>query len=178
MVLESNDTIQWFTIHLIDIFQSSHFFKGYLRGTNSQVLQDTIHVQFCLPAILFHNCVQWHSSLNPSPPSKYWPRPKELAELSQTLLCGWGRREMSESSSNSKGLRTLKPHQSFLFNNKGGSHSRTLGGSMVQNSSAGDVGSIPGSGRFPGEGMATHSSILTWEIPRTEKPGRLQSVGP
>ena len=25
------------------------------------------------------------------------------------------------------------------------------------------------------EGMATHSSILAWEIPRTEQPGRLQS---
>ena len=25
--------------------------------------------------------------------------------------------------------------------------------------------------------MATHSSILVWEIPRTEKPGRLQSLG-
>ena len=25
--------------------------------------------------------------------------------------------------------------------------------------------------------MATHSSILAWRIPRTEKPGRLQSVG-
>ena len=24
---------------------------------------------------------------------------------------------------------------------------------------------------------ATHSSILAWEIPRTEKPGRLQSIG-
>ena len=27
------------------------------------------------------------------------------------------------------------------------------------------------------EGMATHSSILTWEIPWTEEPGGLQSVG-
>ena len=27
------------------------------------------------------------------------------------------------------------------------------------------------------EEMATHSSILTWEIPWTEKPGRLQSMG-
>ena len=26
------------------------------------------------------------------------------------------------------------------------------------------------------KGMATHSSILTWEIPRTEEPGRLQSM--
>jgi len=27
------------------------------------------------------------------------------------------------------------------------------------------------------EGMATHSSILTWKIPRTEEPGRPQSIG-
>ena len=26
------------------------------------------------------------------------------------------------------------------------------------------------------EGMATHSSILAWRIPWTEKPGRLQSI--
>ena len=25
--------------------------------------------------------------------------------------------------------------------------------------------------------MATHSSILAWEIPSTEEPGRLQSIG-
>ena len=25
--------------------------------------------------------------------------------------------------------------------------------------------------------MVTHSSILAWEMPRTEEPGRLQSVG-
>ena len=27
------------------------------------------------------------------------------------------------------------------------------------------------------EGMTTHSSILAWEIPRTEEPGGLQSMG-
>ena len=27
------------------------------------------------------------------------------------------------------------------------------------------------------KGMATHSSILAWEIPRTEEPGELQSMG-
>ena len=27
------------------------------------------------------------------------------------------------------------------------------------------------------EGMATHSGILTWRIPWTEEPGRLQSMG-
>ena len=42
---------------------------------------------------------------------------------------------------------------------------------------AGDLGSIPGLGRLPGEGMATHSSILGWRIPWTEEPGTLQSMG-
>ena len=41
----------------------------------------------------------------------------------------------------------------------------------------GDVDSIPESGRSPEEGMATHSSILAWEIPWTEEPGWLQSIG-
>ena len=27
------------------------------------------------------------------------------------------------------------------------------------------------------KGMATHSSILAWRIPGTEKPGELQSIG-
>ena len=27
------------------------------------------------------------------------------------------------------------------------------------------------------KGTATHSSILVWRIPRTEEPGRLQSMG-
>ena len=35
----------------------------------------------------------------------------------------------------------------------------------------GDLGSIPGSGRSPGGGMVTHSSILAWTIPWTEEPG-------
>ena len=33
---------------------------------------------------------------------------------------------------------------------------------------AGDLGSIPRLGRSPGEGMATHSTILAWRIPWTE----------
>jgi len=41
----------------------------------------------------------------------------------------------------------------------------------------GDLGSIPESGRFPGEEMATLFSILAWEISRTEEPGGLQSMG-
>ena len=40
-----------------------------------------------------------------------------------------------------------------------------------------DMGSIRELGSSPGEGMATHSSILTWEIPWTEEIGGLQSKG-
>ena len=36
---------------------------------------------------------------------------------------------------------------------------------------AGDPGSIPGSGRSPGEGNG-NLSTLAWKIPWTEKPGR------
>ena len=46
--------------------------------------------------------------------------------------------------------------------------------------SAGDVGDtslISGSGRCPGGGRATHSSVLAWRVPWTEEPGGLSSVG-
>ena len=42
---------------------------------------------------------------------------------------------------------------------------------------AGDPGLIPGLGRSLEKGMATHSSILAWEIPWTGEPGGLQSMG-
>ena len=41
---------------------------------------------------------------------------------------------------------------------------------------AGDMGSILGQVNPLEEAMATHSSILAWEIPRTEEPGGLQSM--
>ena len=52
---------------------------------------------------------------------------------------------------------------------------------MVKNlpNSAGDAGSITGSGRSPGQDdplekeMATHSSVLAWEVQWTEEPGGL-----
>ena len=37
--------------------------------------------------------------------------------------------------------------------------------------------STPGSGRFPGDGMAVHSSILASRTPWTEEPGHLQFLG-
>ena len=51
-------------------------------------------------------------------------------------------------------------------------------GSVLKNApdNAGDPGSIPGLGRPPGGGNATHSSIPAWRIPWTEEPGGLQSM--
>ena len=51
------------------------------------------------------------------------------------------------------------------------------GGPVLKNppANAGDIrdaGSIPGLGRSPEEGVATHSSILAWRIPWTEEPCR------
>ena len=53
------------------------------------------------------------------------------------------------------------------------------GGSVGKESTcnAGDAGLIPGLGRSLEKEMATHSSILAWEIQWTEEPGGLQSMG-
>ena len=58
-------------------------------------------------------------------------------------------------------------------------HCASLVAQMVKESvcNAGDLGTIPGSGRYPGEGMATQSNILAWRILCTEEPGRLQPMG-
>ena len=53
---------------------------------------------------------------------------------------------------------------------------------MVKNPPAnaediGVVGSVSGSGRFPGGGHGNPSSILAWKIPWTEEPGGLQFMG-
>ena len=49
---------------------------------------------------------------------------------------------------------------------------------MVKNpsSKAGDGRFDPWVGKIPEKEMATHFSILAWEIPWTEKPSRLQSM--
>ena len=41
----------------------------------------------------------------------------------------------------------------------------------------GDPGSIPGSGRSPGEGNGNRLQYSCWRIPWTEEPGGLQSTG-
>ena len=53
------------------------------------------------------------------------------------------------------------------------------GGPAVKNllADAGNVSLTPGSGRAPGEEHGNSSSILAWEIPWTEEPDGLQSLG-
>ena len=52
------------------------------------------------------------------------------------------------------------------------------GGSVVKNPlSAGDMGSIPGLGRSPGEGNGNPLQYTCWRIPWKEEPGGLQSTG-
>ena len=50
---------------------------------------------------------------------------------------------------------------------------------MVKNppANADDAGSIPGSGRYLEKEMATHYSILTWEIPWTEESDGPEFMG-
>ena len=42
---------------------------------------------------------------------------------------------------------------------------------------AGDMDLTSDLGRYPGERMAIHSSVLAWKSPWTEEPGVLQSMG-
>ena len=56
------------------------------------------------------------------------------------------------------------------------------GGSAVKNlpahaGDARDMGSIPGSGRSPGEGNGNALQILAWKILWIEEPGGLLSMG-
>ena len=48
---------------------------------------------------------------------------------------------------------------------------------MVKNMPGNEGEPIPGSGRSLEKEMTTHSSLLAWESPWTEEPGRLQSMG-
>ena len=53
------------------------------------------------------------------------------------------------------------------------------GGKVEKNlpANAADASSILGQEDLLEKELATHSNTLAWEIPRTEEPGRLQSMG-
>ena len=72
---------------------------------------------------------------------------------------------------------TLSSHSCFTpgLLSLWGFPSNSVGKSPLVN--VGDVCSVPGLGRSPGESNGNPSSILVWEIPWTEQPGGLQYMG-
>ena len=84
----------------------------------------------------------------------------------------------SEGFQNITGEEQRAITNSFTGGSDGKESACFTGGSDGKESAynAGNLDSILGLGRSPGGEMATHSSILAWNIPRTEKPCGLQSM--
>ena len=99
-------------------------------------------------------------------------------KMSRVTSVSWGWCEdfHRHQASSTEVPNTSGPHQMVV---KVKDQLGFTGDSVVKNLPAQteDVVSIPGSGRSPGEEMATHTSILAWKISQTEKLGELQSVG-
>ena len=96
----------------------------------------------------------------------------------QARILEWGAITFSagsQSSDSQVANREIQPRWYTLWWKRDSGH-------LIQNplANAGDPrdkGSIPGSGRSPGEGIETHSSIPAWRIPWTEDHAGLQSNG-
>ena len=76
-------------------------------------------------------------------------------------------------------LTVVRPQKSFaryLLTDMGFSQWFWGKASACNAGDTGDTGSVPGWGRSPGGGMASHSSILAWSVPWTEEPGGLLSI--
>ena len=101
----------------------------------------------CIPVKI----TEMHTQLVKNPPA-----------MKETLVCSLGRKIHWR--------RERLPTLVFLGFPGGSDHKEST-------CNAGDLGLIPGLGRFPGGGKATHTSILAWKIQWTEKPGGLQSLG-
>ena len=76
---------------------------------------------------------------------------------------GWGKQKRRNSGQNQLGLQISTAFPSATVDN--------------MPAKAGDSSLIPGSGRPLEQEMATHSSILAWQIPWREEPDRLQYMG-
>ena len=101
-----------------------------------------------------------------------WPQGGQWQQRGQGALCSW-------ASSNIEQLQaSLDPLPSISSRTFAQVPRGFPGGSEVKASAcnAGDLGSIPELEDPLEKEMATHSSILAWEIPRTEEPGGLQST--
>ena len=81
---------------------------------------------------------------------------------------------IKEDPGQSKKKKKKKRHE-LSFQRNMGSNPGFPGGSDGKASAcnAGNLGSVPGSRRSPGEGNGNPPHILAWKIPWTEEPGRL-----
>jgi len=73
----------------------------------------------------------------------------------------------------------VSPQDLQGFGQKSWGYKNFPSGSAVKESAcnAGDMGLIPGSGRSPGGGNGNPLQYSCLEIPWTEEPGELQSIG-
>ena len=93
-------------------------------------------------------------------------REEKLFEQLNTFL-----KEESNSNVHELGTRPFMLPSSLFQGFLGGSDGKESACNVA------DVGLMPGLGRSLKKEMATYSSILAWDIPWTEEPGGLQSMG-
>ena len=104
----------------------------------------------------------WRSLVGCSP----WGRKEsDTTEQLHFHFLSWGTRFHMQP-------KNLKTYLKVRWGHEACKHSGSCGKESACN--AGDPGSIPGSGRSPGEG---DGNPLAWKIPWTEEPGGLQSTG-
>ena len=122
-----------------------------------------------------HGLECWRMSLCLTWPSLYRTPMINSGEVVMALVGVWWWQWWDGPDQEAKTERKWVPN----YNNISSQLWCSAHGSVVKNLpvNAGEAGLIPGSGRSPGGGMATHFSILAREIPWTEEPSRLQSLG-
>ena len=92
---------------------------------------------------------------------------QSLGELVSCKLLGMAK----NTNKNKKKIKECKLGHPFTFLSF--LMAKTVKNLLANTGDTRDMGSTPGSGRSPREGMANQSSILAWEIPWTEEPGGL-----
>ena len=98
--------------------------------------------------------------INPSP-----------ATLEAQTVNRWTTREVPDLLTFKTNHKKKTKKQIIVSHDFGGS------GGKESTSNTGDPGSIPGLGRPPGGGNGSPLQYSCWEIPWTEEPGGLQSMG-
>ena len=115
-------------------------------------------------------CVTIGYLLLSTPSQKYWSQGHSLTNLLHRIVC-------------SPGTQSTAPRLRKILSRDAGFQWRQCGTSLVaqtlKNPPAMQETWVRSLGHEDTleKGMAIHSSILAWKIPRTEEPGRLQSTG-